>query len=93
MPFPNFHACRIREPGEFRKGSIRTVINGGIHILVGKLKGKSKTTTQAYRYPKGTWGAARARKHCKENGGRFEAASGTNRELGRLRSLVRRFRI
>lgn len=66
------------------------MVNGGIHVLIGKLKGKTKTTTQAYRYPKSSWSAERARGHCRENGGKFEAARFlTKRERRYLRRLMR----
>lgn len=85
MPYPNEHACRIRDPGEFQKDSFRRITQGTkgkgprdgkkLDIIIGRLRGKTTTATQAYRYPKDTWTAAQARAHCKEQGGRFEAAS------------------
>jgi len=74
-PYPNEHACRIREPGDFQDGSFRRISEGGLSIIIGRLKGKTKTTTQAFRYPKSSWDADRARTHCSEQGGRFEAAA------------------
>lgn len=41
---------------------------------VGKLKGETTTTEQAYRYGKDTWSASEARSHCKSHDGTFEAA-------------------
>lgn len=75
MPYPNEHACRIRSPGDFEKDSFRRISSGRLSIIIGKLKGKKTTTTQAYRYPKKGWTAADARKHCQKQGGSFEAAS------------------
>ena len=45
-------------------------------IIMGRLKGKTTMTEQAYRYPKTSWSASQARSHCSEHGGRFEAAGG-----------------
>ena len=75
MPYPNEHACRVREPGEFEPKSFRRIAQGKLSIIIGKLKGKSTTTTQAYRYPTGEWTEAEARKNCEDHGGRFEPAA------------------
>jgi hypothetical protein len=45
-----------------------------IGIIIGKLKGESKTTTQTMRYPTSDWSASEASADCKKNGGSFEAA-------------------
>jgi len=75
MPYPNEHACRIRDPSNFKKDSFRRITQGGLSVIIGRLKGKTTTTTQAFRYPKDSWTADRARTHCKENDGSFEPAS------------------
>jgi len=75
MPYPNFHSCRIKSPDAFEKGSFRNIARGGLQIIIGKLKGKTTTTTQAIRYPVGSWGAEKARADCKDKGGNFEAAA------------------
>ena len=74
MPYENEHACRIREPNEFQKKSFRRIKKGSLSIIIGKLLGKSTTTTQAFRYPITKYTTAEARKHCKKNKGKFEAA-------------------
>ena len=74
MPYPNESSCRIREPGSFEANSFRRMKSGKLSIIIGKLKGKSSTTTQAYRYPTNDWSVEEARNHCKQAGGRFEAA-------------------
>ncbi|HUW08773.1 MAG TPA: hypothetical protein VM537_03545 [Anaerolineae bacterium] len=85
-PLPNEHSCRIRDPGDFQEGSFRRIQGGTkggkgprdgkrLSIIIGRLKGETSTTTQTFRYPVGTWTEAQAREHCKENGGRFEAAA------------------
>jgi len=74
MPYPNEHACRIRDPGDFQPKSFRRIAQGKLNIIIGRLKGKTTTTTQAFRYPVDNWSEAEAKAHCKEQGGRFEAA-------------------
>ncbi|KPJ64870.1 hypothetical protein AMK68_00095 [candidate division KD3-62 bacterium DG_56] len=79
MPYPNEHACRLRDPDDFKPRSFRRGRrrhNGKIYsIIFGRLKAKNTTTEQAYRYGKDTWTAAEARGHCSDHGGSFEAAS------------------
>lgn len=77
MPFENEHACRIRQPGLFQAESFRRIKQGRLSILIARLKGQSTTTTQAFRYPIKDWTTDAARKHCKENKGRFEKATNT----------------
>jgi hypothetical protein len=74
MPYEQEHSCRIRQPGEFQADSFRRIKQGRLSIIIGRLKGKTATTTQAFRYPKDSWTEAAARAHCKEQGGSFEAA-------------------
>jgi len=73
-PYPNEHSCRIREPGLFEENSFRRIQQGKLSIIIGKLKGASTTTTQAFRYPIKDWEVDEARKHCEEHKGRFEKA-------------------
>lgn len=79
MPYPNEHACRIRSPGAFQPKRFRRIKSGKLSIIIGRLKGQTTTTTQAFRYPKDAWTEKQAREHCKEQKGRFEAA--TNRAV------------
>lgn len=74
MPYPNESSCRIKEPGTFEANSFRRMKTGKLSIIIGRLKGESKTTTQAYRYPTSDWSVEEARTHCKKAGGSFEAA-------------------
>lgn len=81
-PFPNEHACRVRDPGDFKKGSFRRISRKTdgktLDIIIGRLKGKTTTTTQAFRYPKDEWTESQARKHCEDHDGkRFEPAKNT----------------
>jgi len=79
-PYPNEHACRVREPSAFQPNSFRRIkrTHEGkpYSIIIGKLKGESKTTTQAIRYPKDSWTADAARAHCNAHDGKtFEPAA------------------
>ena len=81
MPYPNEHACRLRQPGEFQPDSFRRVSRkheGKTYVVImGRLKGEETATEQAYRYPKDTWEVDEARDHCKEHDGiEFEPAEG-----------------
>ena len=78
MPFPNEHACRLEDPGQFKRFRRANCDqrSGGkcIDVIYGIISaGKSKI--QALRYPKRTWTAEAARSHCRGRGGSFEAAS------------------
>ncbi|OGD20335.1 MAG: hypothetical protein A2Y70_02020 [Candidatus Aminicenantes bacterium RBG_13_64_14] len=75
MPFPSVHSCRLREPGEFEKGSIRTKSSGRVLMILGRLKGQPTMTAQAIHYPKSDWTASEAAADCRSRKGRFEAAS------------------
>jgi len=84
MPYPNEHSCRLRSPNDFQPNSFRRIQRGKpgqktpngrpLSIIIGRLRGKTTTEAQAYRYPKDDWTAAAARAHCKRNKGMFEAA-------------------
>ena len=76
MPFPNFHACRVKNPNLFQSGSFRTLHTKtkGLTFITGKLKSTGKSTVQSFRYDKKVWTSTRAGNHCKKKGGSFEAA-------------------
>lgn len=104
-PYPNEHACRLREPGDFQPNSFRRVKREHegkrYDVIMGRLKGKSSMTEQAYRYPKGVWTASAAKSHCKAHDGKtFEPASGSahanengngHLDLDRLAMIIERF--
>lgn len=69
MPMNEYHACRMREPGDFEDGSLRTVSQGKVQIVIGKPKGKDTTTAQSVRYPTSEWSESAARQACKKRGG------------------------
>jgi ATP-dependent protease ClpP protease subunit len=76
MPIAGWHACRVRPPDEFQAGSFRTVKREHegkeYRVIIGRLKGESTTTEQAYRYDMAIWSATAARAHCREHDGTFE---------------------
>jgi hypothetical protein len=80
-PYPNEHSCRLKDPGDFEKDSFRRVEREHegkkYGVIMGKLKGETTMTEQAYRYPKSEWSAKEARAHCKDHEGKsFEEATG-----------------
>jgi len=78
-PYPNEHACRLREPETLNiVGSGERKHNGKTYrVIYGKPKHKPEagSVEQAYRYPVETWSEAEARKHCQDHGGNFEPAT------------------
>jgi hypothetical protein len=81
MPYPNWHAARVRDPSQFEKDSFRTkAIAAGVTIIMGRLKGESTMTTQTYRFDKDDFTVAEAKKWLKDNDVKyisFEPASET----------------
>jgi len=80
-PYPNEHACRLKDPGQFEAGSFRRVSrshNGKRYsVIMAKPKSGGGMQEQAYRYPKDTWDASDARAHCKSHKGiEFAPATG-----------------
>lgn len=80
-PYEGEHACRLRQPGDFKDDSFRRV-NGDresddkpIDVIYGKLEGEDTMTEQAYRYPDDDWEVDAAKSHCSEHDGiEFEPA-------------------
>ena len=80
-PYPNEHACRLRDPGDFEPMSLKRSERdeGGkkYSVTMGKLKGETEMTEQSYRYPKDTWDEAEAKAHCTAHKGKeFSPATG-----------------
>ena len=75
LPYPNEHACRKKQPGQF-DSFYRTsrTSNGKRYDIIWGIK-DNKATEQAYRYPKDIWSVEQARSHCKRHHGiSFEPA-------------------
>jgi hypothetical protein len=76
-PYQEEHACRIKEPKQFksirRKNKHKKSNGKWIDYIFGIKDGKSEI--QALRYPTKYWSEKAAREHCKEkNGILFEPA-------------------
>jgi|GEM_PF-1375573 len=89
MPYPQEHACRLRSPDEFQKDSFKRTKRKHdgreYSIIMGRLKGETTMTEQAYRYPRDTWTVDQARSHCKSHDGKtFEPA-----EESKAREMIR----
>ena len=77
-PYPNEHACRLRDPKDFQEGSFRRMKREHegkeYSVIMGRLKGEDSLTDQAFRYKKDVWEVSEARAHCKDHKGSFEPA-------------------
>jgi hypothetical protein len=78
-PYPNEHACRLRDPETLNiVGSGERKHNGKTYrVIFGKPKDKPEagSVEQAYRYPVRIWSESEARKHCQDHDGSFEPAT------------------
>jgi len=85
-PYPNEHSARVREPGDFQAKSFRRKnIETGIDIIIGRLKGESTMTTQAYRFSVEKFTVAQAKKWLKDHKIKyikFEPATKKEKSLG-----------
>lgn len=88
MPYPNFHSCRIKSPGLFQSDSFRTIQSGKLSIIIGRLKGETTTTTQAFRYSIEAYTESAARAHCEKNEGTFEAAAKEERKGAAVNAVM-----
>lgn len=77
-PFPNEHACRLKNPDDFQSGSFRSTTRESegktYRIIMGRLTGEETMTEQSYRYNKNDWTIEQAQTHCSNHEGNFEAA-------------------
>lgn len=85
MPYPNEHAARVRDPGDFEEGSFRrmNLPDSEVVAIIGRLKGEETTTTQAYRFPIEHFTAEEARQWLKDNDIKyksFEKATGEKKK-------------
>ena len=69
MPYPNFHAARVRRPGDFVRIRVLETLSNGIMIYGGPLKSNPSggTKVQAYRFPKSKFTAGQARAWLREH--------------------------
>jgi len=84
MSHPREHTCRLKDPelfDQFRRENGKKEHQGRKYdVMHGRRKSDGEWEKQAFRYPKGTWSVAQARKHSRSHKGRFEAASGRSPE-------------
>lgn len=84
--FPNEHACRVRDPGDFQEDSFRRITRETdegkeFAIIVGRLEGEETTTAQSFRYPTSDWTESEARDACTSADGiLFEPAEDDDEE-------------
>jgi phage head maturation protease len=71
-PYANEHSCRLEDPGQFDR--FRRNNDADPNVIIGFRK-DGTSTAQAFRYPTADWTEARARAHCSDKGGTFEAAA------------------
>ena len=94
MPLPNQHAARMKDPGEFEKGSFRRVndkFGPGIDAIFGRLKGKSTLTLQSIHFDSSKFTSSQAKTWLKEHdysAASFEAATGGKAERSRGPDLL-----
>ena len=82
-PYPNEHACRMREPGDFEIFRNRAEEADGktIRVIYGQEKGTDEWDIQSYRMPTSDWSEAEARGYCSDHDGiKFEPATGEDSE-------------
>jgi hypothetical protein len=89
-PYPNEHACRLKDPGKFDKWGNMTRKHSGkeYRVIRGKLKGEDTWQDQSFRYKKDVWSVGLAKSHCGDSKGSFEAASGKDTRSGMILDLV-----
>lgn len=79
MPYPNNHACHLRDTSDFKDGSIRswssTISGKPVTHRGGKLKSNDKFVIQSTLFPVEHWTSAQAKSKCT---GRFEPAKKNN---------------
>ena len=78
-PFPNFHACRIREPDEFDRfrTADETIDDKPVVVLYGREVETEDWDIASYHLPVDDWTEAEARAFCEKHDGiKFEPATG-----------------
>ena len=81
MPYPNYHAARIKAPNLFARIRVMRTTKEGIMLYGGPLRSKPQgpTALQAIRFPKDKYTAAQAKAWLKAHGHKyilFEPAGG-----------------
>ena len=82
-PYPNFHACRMREPDEFDefRTAVDTIDDKPVEILYGRDRETGDWAIASYRLPLDDWTEAEAHAFCEEHDGiKFEPATGEDED-------------
>ena len=82
-PFPNFHACRMREPDEFDRfrTADETIDDKPVVVLYGRELETEDWAIAAYHLPVDDWTEDEARAFCEEHDGiKFEPATGEDED-------------
>ena len=82
-PFPNFHACRMREPEEFDRfrAADETIDDKPVVVLYGREVETEDWDIASYHLPVDEWTEAEARAFCEEHDGiKFEPATGEDED-------------
>ena len=83
-PFPNFHACRIREPEEFDRfrTADETIDDKPVVVLYGRETETEDWDIASYHLPVDDWTEDEARAFCEEHDGiKFEPATGEDEDV------------
>ena len=95
-PYPNEHACRLREPDDFEEDSFRRMTRKHdgkeYSVIAGRLKDEDTLTDQAYRYDKEVWDVNEAKAHCADYDGKFEPAE-KQEKSGRVLSAINKKKV
>ena len=82
-PFPNFHACRMREPEEFDRfrTTAETIDDKPVEVLYGREVETGDWDIASYHLPVDDWTEDEARAFCEEHDGiKFEPATGEDED-------------
>jgi hypothetical protein len=95
MPYPNFHACRVRDPKDFEEDSFRSIElpkseggKGGVIVILGRLNGKTTMTAQAYRFPKSKYTVDEAKEWTKKYNIKCKTFEPASKEKAEIESFV-----
>ena len=85
MPYPNYHAARIKNPNLFVRIVVLRTLDNGIMIYGGPLKSNpgGGTTAQTYRFPRTKFTVAQAKTWLRDHDIKwilFEPATGGSQE-------------
>ena len=83
MPYPNYHAARIKSPGSFTRIRVINTSKEGIIFYGGPLKSTGKSTLQSIKFPKSKYSVLEAKKWLSSHNHKpikFEPASSSTKK-------------